>query len=342
MKVVMSTSDPHNELLNKLNRWKISGRGKTANKDIIWFPKPRTELTDMRNMLKIAFEKQQENKNKNLGDYFEENELSIDLAAMGSITRPGVSTSRTVTDYQNEQTANKPHVSSFRMSNRIYRLLGLVTRDLSGANRYVVTDLGQQYVKFDGPFPSKIDTLSECDFIVKRLVNANIFSVHDLPSMWDTRFRNRIVVNLLRCTAEYGYITNHEAVVTAFALKDERDPKQIEQMLTRLRKLHNNQIDMIQAYQECNVDPFDSSATNNAYDSPKVLTSLCRQTGLFERDTVGLKESPKGDLTPIYKKMYDRDSKLKKPNVVNILTDYGKNILNNEMDKRLIGFEELY
>jgi len=339
----LSTSDPHTDLLNRLNNWDTSGGGKTANKDIIWFPKPRTELTDMRNMLKIAYKKQQENKKAGLGNHFEENSLSIDLASMGSITRPGVSTSNTVTEYQNEQTANQPHVSSFRMSNRIYRFLGLVTRDLSGANRYVVTDLGQQYVKFDGPFPSKIDTLSERDFIVERLVNANIFSVHDLPSMWDTRFRNRIVVNLLRCTAKNGgYITNHEAVVTAFALKDERDPKQIEQMLTRLQKLHDNKIDMIQAYQECNVDPFDKSATNNAYDSPKVLTSLCRQTGLFEKDTVGLKDSPFGDLRLNYKKMYAKDSALKSPYVVNILTDYGKKILTNEMDKRLIGFEELY
>lgn len=337
----MSLSSAHKVLADRLSSWSTTSAGKTKNKDIIWFPKPRTELTDMRRMLKIAYNTQQENVKSGEGEFFKENQLAKTLASMGSITRPGVGVSTTITEYENELTANQPDVSSFRMLNRIFRLLGFVARNLTGSNRYVVTDLGKQFVKFEGPFPSKIGTLSENDFVVERLINASVFSVHDKPNFWDTRFRNRIVINLLRCTALNGYITNHEAVVTAFALKDERDIDQINQMLDRLRRLHSGQLDMVGAYQECKLDPHNSSVTSNAYDSPKVLTSICRQTGLFESATMGLKDSSFGDLSDTYNTMFAANSQLSKPRVVNILSDYGRNVLANELPKRVIGFENL-
>jgi|CXWL01.1.fsa_nt_gi hypothetical protein len=339
--MVMSQSKSIEKFTDRLKNWKKSGSGKTQNKDIIWFPKPRTELTDMRSMLKVAYITQQENLKSQKINFFKENQLAKTLASMGSITRPGVGILNTVAEYEDEVTANQPDVSSFRMLNRIFRFMGFVTRNSDIPNSYIVTDLGKQFVKFNGPYPSKIGSLDENDFVVKQLVNANMFSVHDEPKMWDTRFRNRLVVNLLRCTKVSGYITNHEAVVTAFALKDERDNNQIKQMLNRLRRLRSGVIDMTQAYQECSVDPFNKSSTNNAYDSPKVLTSLCRQTGLFENQTVSIIESSFGDLSNVYDPMFSVSSKLSKPRVVNVLSDYGKQILLEETTKRLIGFEEL-
>lgn len=337
----MSVSNPHQKLLERLNSWNQHGSGKTQNKDIIWFPKPRTEITDMRRMLKIAYVTQQKNVDVGEGEYFEENQLAKTLASMGSITRPGVGVANTISEYENEQTANQPDVSSFRMLNRIFRLLGLVVRDLSGSNRYAVTDLGIQFVKFEGTFPSKIDSLDENDFVAERLVNATVFSVHDEPRMWDTRFRNRIVVNLLRCTDKYGYITNHEAVVTAFALKDERDNNQVAKMLDRLQRLHSGKLDMVSAYQECNLDPYDKSATSNAYDSPKVLTSICRQTGLFESITVGTDDKRFGDIKKLYQTMFAVNSQLSMPRVVNVLSDYGRRVLKKELSKKVVGFDNL-
>ena len=337
----MSINNSHNILLTRLTNWNFFRLGKTQNKDIIWFPKPRTEITDMRKMLKIANIVQQQNTITGKGEFFEENQLAKTLASLGSITRPGVGIGNTVSEYKNEQTANQPDVSSFRMLNRIFRLLGFVARNLTGSNRYVVTDLGKQFIKFEGPFPSKIGTLNENDFVVEQLVNASVFNVHDDPRMWDTRFRNRIVINLLKCTALNGYITNHEAVVTAFALQDERDGAQVTQMLERLERLHSGKIEMINAYQECNLDPHNRSVTNNAYDSPKVLTSICRQTGLFESSTVNLKDSPFGDLKDLYNTMFHTSSELSKPRVVNVLSNFGRHILENELTKRVIAIDNL-
>jgi len=333
IRTILSTDDnPHKVLEDRLRLWSTPGTGKTANKEIFWFPKPRTEFTDMRKNLQIAFAKQNENEKNGKGKYFEENLVAVDLAKLGSITRPSVGTDQTVSEYAQELTANKPHVSSFRMLNRLFRFLGLTTRELSSSNRYVLTELGEQLVKFDGPFPANIGNLSENEWMVERLVNVNVFSVHDTPSKWDTRFRTRIIVNLLRCTAEFGYITINEAVVTALALKDERSSDQIHKMIERLRNLHKGTIDIVDAFKECRVDPNNSSATSNAYDTPKMLTSLCRQTGLFEKKTVGLKDSPFGDLRPKYKRMYKRKSRIKKSDVVNILTKYGLEVLKKETD----------
>jgi len=284
---------------------------------------------------------QLKNKEAGMGEYFFENELAEDLAELGAISRPGTNRNHTVEEYRNERTPNQPHVSSFRMANRILRLLGFTTRYLNLSNAYVVTHRGIQLSKFEGPFPAKISYLDENDIVVRSLLNANVFSVNDNLNMWDTRFRNRIVVNLLRCASVYGYITNQEAIVTAFTLKDERDEKQIKDMIKKIRDLNYGKISLIDAYRNSNVDPHSSSATNNAYDSPKVLTSLCRQTGLFERETYELKDTPYGDLRQKYKKMLGGRSAIKAPHVVNVITDLGRRVLDEEISKKLISFEQL-
>ena len=69
----MSLSNPHKVLADRLATWNKNSTGKTKNKDIIWFPKPRTDLTDMRKILKFAYKKQLKNKSNGTGDFFIEN-----------------------------------------------------------------------------------------------------------------------------------------------------------------------------------------------------------------------------------------------------------------------------
>jgi hypothetical protein len=195
--------------------------------------------------------------------------------------------------------------------------------------------------KFAGPFPSTLGSFSERDLVVKSLTNFGVFSVNDHINQWDTRFKQRIVVNLLRVTAMYGYISNNELVVTAFALKDERDPNQVEEMMDRLRRLHEGEITMVDAFKEVGVNPYNSSAVNNAYDGPKVLLSLCRQAQLLYKKTIPLELSPYGNLTPLYERMHRDKSAIKKPRVINVITDFGKDVLNQELNKTVIWFDEL-
>jgi hypothetical protein len=334
-------SREHAALAEALARWQSLRGGKTRNIDIIWFPKPITNLTDMRNKLKVAYEHQTKRLRDGKEGYFVENEVAEELARRGAFTRPATGSEELLEQYEEETTPNKPHISSFRMQNRLFRLLGWTTRRVGHSNQYVVTDIGVQMTKFMGAFPSSIGMLSERDLVTKSLVNFGVFSVNDHIRQWDTRFKQRVVVNLLRVISEYGYASNYELVVTAFALKDERDSDQVEEMMSRLRSLHDGAITMVDAFKQVNVDPYNSSAVNNAYDNPKVLLSLCRQTGLLFPKTFALESTPFGDLRGIYVRMHKESSEIKMPRVVNVISDEGKEVLARELEKQVIWFDEL-
>lgn len=331
----------HGKLLAALQKWNELRGGKTQNKEIFWFPKPNTSLTDMRDKLKVALEIQVSNLKSNKQAFFSENAVAVELAKRGAITRPGKDSASMIQEYEKETTANIPHISSFRMQNRLFRFLGWTARRPGHPNEYVVTRRGMQLCKFSGEFPGRIGPLSELDIVTRSLTNACVFSVNDGLSQWDTRFKQRIVVNLLRCCNVYGFITNNELVVSAFALKDERDPSQIDAMIDRLKRLHEGRVSMSDAFREVGIDPNNEAAVNNAYDSPKVLTSLCRQTGLLAEFTVSLKDEKQAALNELYKKMYEGEKMLKVPRALNIITDRGKRILEDEIDKRVIWFDEL-
>jgi hypothetical protein len=295
----------------------------------------------MRDKLKVAYQMQVAKEQKEGKAYFIENEVAEELAKRGAFTRPATAAEELIEEYEEETTPNKPHISSFRMQNRLFRFLGWTTRRVGYRNQYIITDLGIQMTKFTGPFPSTNGPLSERDLVVKALTNFGVFSVNDHTNQWDTRFKQRIVVSLLRVTATYGYISNNELVVTAFALKDERDSDQVQEMMDRLRRLHKGEITMVDAFNEVGVDPYDSSAVNNAYDGPKVLLSLCRQAQLLYEKTAPLESSPYADLRPLYQKMHSDKSAVKKPRVVNVITEFGRDILDQELKKTVIWFDEL-
>jgi hypothetical protein len=331
----------HAVLADALARWRSLRGGKTRNVDIIWFPKPITNLTDMRNKLKVAYEHQTKRLRGGEEGYFVENEVAEELARRGAFTRPATDSEELLEQYEEETTPNKPHISSFRMQNRLFRFLGWTTRRVGHSNQYVVTDIGSQMTKFGGDFPSSIGLLSERELVIRSLVNFGVFSVNDHIRQWDTRFKQRVAVNLLRVISEYGYASNYELVVTTFALKDERDSNQLEEMTSRLRSLHDGTITMVDAFKQVNVNPYNSSAVNNAYDNPKVLLSLCRQAGLLFHKSFSLEATPFGDLRAIYAMMHKESSEIKMPRVVNVITDYGREVLARELEKQVIWFDEL-
>lgn len=339
---VLTLVDPgHLALEAALKNWEGLRGGKTRNKEIIWFPKPSTSLADMRNKLRVAYDVQEKMRASEGAPYFVENMVAEELAERGAITRPGKNAKDLVDEYKGESGPNKPHLSSFRMQNRLFRFLGWTTRRVGYGNQYAVTTRGAQICMFLGEFPGQIGGLSERDLVVESLVKASVFSVNDGIKQWDTRFKQRIVVNLLRCCVRNGYITNNELVVTAFALKDERDPNQLEEIIDRLNRLHNGETTMIGAFREVSVDPLDSSAVNNAYDGPKVLTSLCRQAGLLERETKSVNDPDLNGLEDKYRKMHAGQSQIKVPRVVNVISELGREALAKEEKKILIWFDEV-
>jgi hypothetical protein len=322
--------DLEGTLLNAISR----EGGRTVSREIIWFPKPSTDLKDMRDKLKIAMIQQQD-----LG-FFRENEVANDLVNAGALTRRALSPQDIIDQYQGETTANRPHISSFRMQNRIFRFLGWTERVVDQANAYRVTQLGEQISKFTGYFPDQIGNLNERDLVIESLMNFTFFSINDELRYWDGRFRQRLFLNIIRMASIYGYITNNELVVTAFALKDDRDQAQIDKIVDRLYRLHNGAVTMPEAYKEVSVDPYNRSAVNNVYDSPKVALSLCRQSELLETKRVTNNELP-ANLSKFYKQMHQPRTELSTPQVVNCITPLGEEVLKREITKTSVWFDEL-
>lgn len=308
--------------------------GRTVSREIIWFPKPSTDLKDMRDKLKVAMVHQQK-----LG-FFLENDVANRLVNAGALTRRFLSPQDIVSQYQDETTANQPHISSFRMQNRIFRFLGWTERVVDQANAYRVTQLGEQISKFTGYFPGQIGSLNERDLVVESLMDFTFFSVNDELRYWDGRFRQRLFLNIIRMASIYGYITNNELVVTGFALKDDRNQEQIDEIIDRIHRLHNGSISMPGAYKEVGIDPYKKSAVKNAYDSPKVALSLCRQAGLLERKNITDDEIP-DTIYELYKRMHQPRTQLSTPRVVNCITRLGRETLEREITKTSVWFDEL-
>jgi hypothetical protein len=332
--------DPFKKIIKRVENWNSTSNDKHQNPDQIWFPKSKSDLIYYRMMLQYCCNAQLDNISKGNGAFFIENDVGKLLAEKGAMTRPGVGKSNTVSQYSNETSANKPERSSFRMTNRIFRFLGLTIRH-SISNSYLVTPLGFQWAEFQGQFPSRIGNLSEKEFLAERLINFTMFAPHDQPSKWDTKFKNRLVVNILRCADKYGYITNNELAVTAFSLQKET-PTSINKMLERLTQLHDGKITMIDAFKECNIDPYTKSAVTGVYDSPKVLLNFCREVGFFKDPSE--KISKNIEIKKKYQKMHAYKGKERNfipiPEVINVLTDYGREILNKEIKKKVINFED--
>lgn len=317
-------------LLSAVNR---TG-GRTVSREIIWFPKPSTDLKDMRDKLKIAMIQQ-----RALG-FFRENDIAKKLVNAGALTRRALSPQDIIDQYQKETTANQPHISSFRMQNRIFRFLGWTERIVGQANVYRVTQLGEQISKFTGYFPGQMGHLNERDLVIESLMNFTFFSVNDELRYWDGRFRQRLFLNIIRMASIYGYITNNELVVTAFALKDDRNKEQIDEIVDRLHRLHDGEVTMPEAYKEVEVDPYNRSAVNNVYDSPKVALSLCRQAGILENKNITDAGLP-DNLSEFYKQMHQPRTQLSTPRVVNCITPLGRKVLESERTKTCVWFDEL-
>ena len=111
--------------------------------------------------------------------------------------------------------------------------------------------------------------------------------------------------------------------------------------MDRLDRLHIGKLTMIDALLECNKDPFKKSAVTGAYDSPKVLLNFCREVGFFEDPSFIISKNP--SIQKIYDRMHKHEAKrnfISNPKNMNIITDFGKEILKKEVDKRVINFEQ--
>ena len=66
----------HKELARVLSTREARKGGKTRNVEVWWLPKSRTSLTDLRDTLKVALERQEARREQNGVSYFLENDVA--------------------------------------------------------------------------------------------------------------------------------------------------------------------------------------------------------------------------------------------------------------------------
>ena len=80
------------------------------------------------------------------------------------------------------------------------------------------------------------------------------YSVNDSPQYRNAKFKQRIFLNMIRILSEFDHCSHYELVVSAFVLKDERNEKEYQLLIDRIKRLKNHKITVGQALAECNID----------------------------------------------------------------------------------------
>jgi len=159
--------------------------------NVIWFPRSKTDLQEIREVLKLALQVQ----NENPDSYFNDKILGEKMARIGSINVVGKLGDEYVKSYKGKNTGDVSYITNARMLMRLFRFLGLVTR-LSPA-KYQLTDQGLIYSQFSGDFPSTINGVNEEETVLRLLSDFAFYCVNDDSAYRDPTFQVRPFIWLL-------------------------------------------------------------------------------------------------------------------------------------------------
>lgn len=310
----------------KSNDYQIETSKKSARKypNVIWFPRSKTDPREIREVLKVALIAQKENPE----NYFNDKILGVKMARIGSINVIGLGGDEYIESYQGKSIGDVSYITNARMLMRLFRFLGLVTRESKG--KYVVTDLGELYCKFNGDFPNFAEGLFEEKVLLDSLANFSFYCVNDDATFRDSKFRVRPFYWLLHTlTLEPQCI--YQLIITAFASQSEgvKEVKRIQSILDNLRKGKTN---LKAEWEKAGLDPDDYSCVHNFYDSAKILVYLGVSLGLIEKVS-----------DPVYGKKISGNAKnLKQATIFYRPTEKGKNFVSINSVNKLVYYDELF
>ena len=238
---------------------KMDVQGYTGRKleEYTWIPKSKTYLREYREFLKVCFDIE------NSKGYFNDRSVGEKMVKLRDIVDRDSTAESYIEKYKKKSIGNQSYVSNARMMIRICRWLGWITKS-EGESKFNLTPYGINLTKFSGPFPSKIAHLSEYDLMAKAFAKLKFYSVNDTPQYRNPRFKQRIFLNMLRVLSQFKYCSYYELVVSAFVLKDERDKKEFEKLLERIKRLKEGKITIGEALKECNLDCKNKSTVTGA------------------------------------------------------------------------------
>jgi len=305
-------------------RIKTSVSSSRKYRNVMWFPRSKTDPHEIREVLKLALKVQEDNPDK----YFNDRLLGEHMAKIGSINVVGMQGREYIKSYEGKSIGDKSYVTNARMLMRFFRFLGLVTR--TEKSKYRLTDRGELYCQFDGDFPAQKNGENEEQMLLSALADFAFYSVNDSSMYRDASFQIRPFISLLNCLAIEPQCI-YQLIVTAFATKFE-GPKEIDRIKSILKNLKNGKTTLTEEFKTLGLDANDYSCVHNFYDSAKILVYVGMSLGLIKRTS-----------DPSYgKKITGKARYLKQASTFYALTNKGEEYLEEQIKNRLIYYSDLY
>lgn len=315
-------------------RKKTKSTGYTGKKHLnyIWIPKSKSDLKEYRDTLKLCKILQDQN------GFFNDKTLGLLQVQKGAIFDGSLDVKDYVKKYEKKTIGNQSFVSNARMSMRMSRFFGWITRASKEKAKYRLTPRGWLITNFSGQFPSQFGKFNENEVMLHDILGMRFYCVNDEIRYQMKQFKQRVMFNILWFLDKFEYMHNYEIVVSALTLAKEEQPN-IDKALDRINRLRNQKINIAEALRECGINPRDSSSLTGVYDGPKVLCSLLKQLNLLTPIDV----SKLGvDCLKYYKKIFSGSPLLKHPpkNVFKI-TSSGKETLKNKLKEIPVWYDDL-
>jgi ferredoxin len=316
----------------RMKKKNLTGYTGKKHLNYIWIPKSKSDLKEYRDTLKLCKILQDQN------GFFNDKTLGLLQVEKGAIFDGSLDVKDYVKKYQNKSIGNQSFVSNARMSMRMSRFFGWITRSPKEKAKYKLTLRGQLITNFSGQFPSHFGKYNENEIMLQDILGMRFYCVNDEIKYQMKQFKQRVMFNILWFLDKFEYMHNYEIVISALTLAKEEQPN-IDKALDRVKRLRNQKINIAKALRECDINPKDNSSLTGVYDGPKVLCSLLKQLNLV----IPIDVSKLGDeCVKYYKTIFTGSPLLNHPpkNVFKI-TSFGKQILNDKLKEIPVWYEDL-
>ncbi|MDD5355488.1 MAG: 4Fe-4S binding protein [Candidatus Omnitrophica bacterium] len=318
--------------IKRKNTIKVTGYTGKKHVNYIWIPKSKSDLKEYRDTLKLC---------KILQDqkgFFNDKTLGLLQVEKGAIFDGSLDVKDYIRKYEGKSIGNQSFVSNARMSMRMSRFFGWITRSPKEKAKYKLTARGWLITNFSGQFPACFGEYNESEVMLRDILGMRFYCINDELQYQMKQFKQRVMFNILWFLNQFEYMHNYEIVVSALTLANEEQTN-IDKAFDRINRLRRQKINIAEALQECGINPKDNSSLTGVYDGPKVLCSLLKQLNLVTPVDV----SKLGvDCIKYYKRIFTGSPLLThSPKNVFKITTFGKKIIKEKLKEIQIWYEDL-
>ena len=301
------------------------GKGTTQLGKYIWVPKPKTDLKEFRDALNAA------NILEEHDGYFNDRTLGMMQVKKGAIFDGSLSVEEYFDKYRKKAIGDQSYVSNARMTLRLIRWFGWVTRTTE-RGKFNLTPRGKEYLAFQGKWPDHFADKDEYKMMLFDILTFKYYSGNDLPRYQDREVKKRPMLAILVALDELGKLHNHEIAICSLTDTSEFNKREIIKPVIRMRTKKSTIQD---EYRRLNWNPEKKSHVTGVYDGPKVLCSILKQLNVVETDTPDIGERK------YYKRVYNGRIISSVPRNLFKITEIGHEVLPHALDPKPIWWEDL-